>query len=70
MTQGSKKLIKSNNTTSSTRKTTSITPNDRFISKIKLKPKSIQDFGEIKCIAANDIGINSCLYELKLGGMF
>ena len=42
--------------------------NDNLISRIRLKPKSFQDFGEIKCIAANEIGATNCIYELKLGG--
>lgn len=60
-------IAKSNNVSTTISKKTA-NDVDRFVSKIKVKPKSIRDFGEIKCIAANDMGITSCSYELKLGG--
>jgi hypothetical protein len=42
--------------------------NEGFVSRIKLTPTSVYDFGSIKCLVSNDIGTNECTYELKLGG--
>ena len=41
---------------------------DSLVNRFKWKPGSINDFGEIKCIASNEIGSTECIYELKLGG--
>jgi hypothetical protein len=43
---------------------------DSFINRFKWKPNSMNDYGEIKCIASNEIGSTECVYELKLGGKF
>lgn len=41
---------------------------DSLVNRFKWKPTSLNDFGEIKCIASNEIGSTECVYELKLGG--
>ncbi len=41
---------------------------DSLVNRFKWKPSSLNDFGEIKCIASNEIGSTECVYELKLGG--
>lgn len=42
---------------------------DSMTSKFQWKPTGLNDFGEIKCIATNEIGSTECTYELKLGGV-
>lgn len=41
---------------------------DSLTNRFKWKPNNLNDFGEIKCIASNEIGSTECVYELKLGG--
>jgi len=40
-----------------------------YTSSFKFTPKSVLDFGEMRCRARNDIGSTDCVYELKLGGV-
>lgn len=42
--------------------------NEGFTSRFKWRPTSIDDFGEVRCKATNEIGTTECIYELKLGG--
>jgi hypothetical protein len=43
--------------------------NEGLHSKFKWRPTSMNDFGEIRCKATNEIGSTECIYEIKLGGM-
>jgi hypothetical protein len=39
-----------------------------FVSRINVTPKSMNDFGEITCIASNGLESSECRIQLKLGG--
>jgi hypothetical protein len=41
---------------------------ESFTNRFKWKPTSMNNFGEIKCKATNEIGSTVCTYEIKLGG--
>ncbi len=43
--------------------------NDGLTSRFKWRPTSMNDFGEVKCKATNEIGTTECIYEIKLGGV-
>ena len=43
--------------------------NDGLTSRFKWRPTNMNDFGEVKCKATNEIGTNECVYEIRLGGV-
>jgi hypothetical protein len=43
--------------------------NDGLTSRFKWRPTSINDFGQVKCKATNEVGSTDCLYEIRLGGV-
>ena len=40
----------------------------RLSSRIFWKPSDMDDFGQLKCKASNEIGSTECIYQVKLGG--